>query len=288
MIDLLRYVNTNQDHLLDKGFLRVVDVMPRLVNQGETADQAVAQAARVSYQSGTKTARDDRGLIRYLMRHRHTSPFEMVELKFHAKLPIFVARQWVRHRTASINEVSARYSVLANEFYTPSPDNIKAQSTTNKQGSGGDLPDDIAERTESVLELAGDFAFREYEKLLGLGVARETARMVLPVSTYTEWYWKANLLNVFRFIALRADPHAQMEIRVYAEAMAHLVGQIAPNSFEAFNDYWLNSRTFSAKEWAAILDFIGPDRLGTIKHWAHCNLSPGEAREFIEKLGGVE
>ena len=210
-------------HVLDHGFLRVVDYM------GD--DAAIVQSARVSYGRGTRKVSEDRGLIRYLMRHWHTTPFEMAEIKFHVKLPIFVARQWVRHRMASINEYSARYSILDKEFYIPDEDQLAAQSTSNRQGRGELL---VGEEAHKVLELLREDAERNYEHYAWmlneaddgtvpdaerLGLARELARMNLTLNTYTQWYWKADLHNLMHFLRLRADPHAQYEIRVYAEAM---------------------------------------------------------------------
>lgn len=274
--------------LLDHGFLRLVDAMPRLVTGDETADHAIVRAARVSTaggSAGTKGATADRGLIRYLMRHGHTSPFEMVELKFHAKLPIFVARQWIRHRTASVNEVSARYSVLPEEVYVPAPEHIGTQGTTNRQGSGG------AHQHADVIAAAMGIDMRRshilYSTGIEQGVARETARVVLPVATYTEWYWKANLLNVFRFLHLRMDSHAQYEIRVYAEAMARLVRAVAPWSFEAFEDYWQGSPRLSAREWAVVRAVLTPEQseriVATLE--ADAEVSAGEVREWRDKVG---
>jgi thymidylate synthase (FAD) len=271
--------------LLDHGFVRLVDAMPRLADGDETADHAIVRAARVSTaggDTGTKGATSDRGLIRYLMRNWHTSPFEMVELKFHVKLPIFVARQWVRHRTASINEVSARYSVLPDEFYVPAPSAIREQGVTNRQGSGE--VHDGAETIADDMACAMQAAFKQYRLDLKEGVSRETARVTLPVSTYTEWYWKANLLNVFRFLHLRMDHHAQHEIRVYADAMARLVRQIAPWSFEAFEDYWLRGTRLSLPEWWAILDELAPEQRARLRVRLEGSLSAGELRELDEKL----
>jgi thymidylate synthase (FAD) len=272
--------------LLDHGFVRLVDAMPRLADGDETADHAIVRAARVSYQGGTKTSRTDRGLIRYLMRNWHTSPFEMVELKFHAKMPIFVARQWVRHRTASINEISARYSVLPDEFYVPEPDQVGAQATANRQGrSEGALEASTVESTRDALRATAEGAFSTYQELLGAQVARELSRAVLPVSPYTEWYWKANLLNVFRFLQLRMDEHAQYEIRVYADAMAQVVRQIAPWSYEAFDDYWLRGTRLSAQEWEAVSAELTPEQRVRIRARLEASLSAGELRELDGKLG---
>lgn len=267
--------------VLDHGFVRLVDCMPRVLPEDETADHAIAQAARVSYQQGTRTSRSDRGLIRYLMRHWHTSPFEMVELKFHAKMPVFVARQWVRHRTASINEISARYSVLPEETYRPTPGHLRPQSATNRQGRG-DLPvaPEVAARALDSMDAVHASAFAAYRGMLEDDVARETARGVLPVNTYTEWYWKANLLNVLRFLQLRLDPHAQLEIRVYAEAMATIVERIAPWTWEAFTEYWRDGVRLSAPQWAAIRDTLGAEQRQQVLDRLEGALSPGELREF--------
>ncbi len=220
----------------EHGFIALVDVMPRLVPQGQTADQAIVQAARVSYGAGTKKIREDRGLIRYLARHRHTTPFEMVEFKFHCRLPIFVARQWIRHRTASVNEYSGRYSVMPDRFYRPSAEAIRRQSTVNRQG--GDEPVDSLTAGE-FLEFLDAIEARhpEYEELLRRGVTRELARIGLPLSMYTEWYWKCDLHNIMHFLSLRMDRHAQEEIRQYAFSMFGLIEPIVPIACEAFVDY---------------------------------------------------
>ncbi|MCX2561460.1 FAD-dependent thymidylate synthase [Acetobacter farinalis] len=228
--------------VLDHGFLRVVDYM------GD--DSAIVQAARVSYGRGTRKVSEDAGLIRYLMRHRHSSPFEMCEMKFHVKLPIFVARQWIRHRMASVNEYSARYSILDSEFYIPAPEHMAAQSVINRQGRGDVLaPDDAA----AVMEILRDDAvrtYRNYETMLnteeGYGLARELARINLTVNTYTQWYWKIDLHNLMHFLALRLDPHAQYEIRVYAEAMLKILHAWVPQTAAAFEDYRRGAVTFSA------------------------------------------
>ncbi|MCG0997659.1 FAD-dependent thymidylate synthase [Acetobacter persici] len=229
--------------VLDHGFLRVIDYM------GD--DSAIVQAARVSYGRGTRKVSEDAGLIRYLMRHRHSSPFEMCEMKFHVKLPIFVARQWIRHRMASVNEYSARYSILDSEFYIPAPDHMAAQSAVNRQGRGDVLaPDDAA----AVMDILRDDAirtYRNYETMLsteedGYGLARELARINLTVNTYTQWYWKIDLHNLMHFLALRLDPHAQYEIRVYAEAMLKILHAWVPQTAAAFEDYRRGAVTFSA------------------------------------------
>jgi len=199
-------------------------------------DFAIVQAARVSYGAGTKQVSEDRGLIRYLMRHAHTSPFEMVEFKFHHVMPIFVARQWIRHRTANVNEYSARYSIVPDRFYRPSVDAVRKQSTVNRQG--GEQPIDEQTAEEFLAYLDGvESHYAEYQKLLEKGVSRELARTGLPLNIYTEWYWKCDLRNILHFLELRMDPHAQLEIRDYAVAMFALVAAIVPESAQAFLDY---------------------------------------------------
>ncbi len=236
--------------VLDHGFVRVIDYM------GD--DAAIVQAARVSYGRGTRRVSEDAGLIRYLMRHRHSTPFEMCEIKYHVKLPIFVARQWIRHRTANVNEYSARYSILDREFYIPEPDHLAAQSTANRQGRGDVLAGDEA---ADVLALLRDDAARNYDHYAAMlnedadgqpldparqGLARELARMNLTLNTYTQWYWKTDLYNLFHFLSLRADAHAQYEIRVYAEAMLRGVEAWVPVACQAFRDYRLGAATLSA------------------------------------------
>ena len=202
--------------VLDHGFIRVIDYM------GD--DGAIVQAARVSYGAGTKHVQNDEGLIRYLMRHWHSTPFEMCEIKLHVKLPVFVARQWIRHRTANVNEYSARYSILDREFYIPAPEHLAAQSVVNNQGRGETLTGDESARVLEMLKSDANRAYDNYEAMLSTdgqqGLARELARMNLPTNIYTQWYWKVDLHNLFHFLRLRADPHAQYEIRVYAEAIA--------------------------------------------------------------------
>ncbi len=236
--------------VLDHGFVRIIDYM------GD--DGAVVQAARVSYGQGTKATRDDRGLIRYLMRHAHTTPFEMCEIKIHVKLPIFVARQWVRHRTANINEYSARYSILDKEFYVPAEQQLAAQSTSNRQGRQELLSSSEA---VEVMRLLRDDAERNYEHYRWMlnedeggrptdpnrsGLARELARMGLGLNTYTQWYWKTNLHNLLHFLRLRADSHAQYEIRAYAEVILEWVKRWVPMSHEAFIDYRMEAVTLSS------------------------------------------
>jgi len=237
---------------LDKGFVRLVDSMG--------GDDAIVQSARVSYGKGTSKVSQDRGLIRYLMRHRHTTPFEMVEFKFHCKMPIFVARQWVRHRTANINEYSLRYSEARDEFYFPDPDHIEFQSTLNKQGRMGEVDEDLKKKVQAYFKEISDRSFEIYCELNEAGVARELARAILPVNLYTEWYWKNDLHNLLHFIGLRSDGHAQYEIRVFSDAMATYVKEVAPFAWEAYQDYVVNGMRFSKIE-QSILERKLPDRV---------------------------
>jgi len=235
----------------DHGLVALVDVMPRLVPVGQTADAAIVQAARVSYGQGTKKVSEDRGLIRYLLRHRHTTPFEMIEFKFHVVMPIFIARQWIRHRTANVNEYSARYSVVPDRFYIPSLDNVRGQSATNRQG--GEQPVDVGTAQEFLDWLAeSDKQYQRYQELLDKGVTRELARVGLPVNVYTEWYWKCDLHNTLHFLSLRMDPHAQQEIRDYANAMFALIQPIVPITAEAFLDYRLEAMQLTRLEIEAV------------------------------------
>lgn len=235
----------------DHGLVALLDVMPRLAPTGKTADFAIVQAARVSYGAGTKQVNEDRGLIRYLARHRHSTPFEMVEFKFHHVMPIFVARQWIRHRTANVNEYSARYSVVRDRFYRPTVDNVRKQSATNRQG--GEEPIDALTAQEFLEHLDQvETQYGDYERLMEKGVSRELARIALPVSVYTEWYWKCDLHNIFHFLSLRMDAHAQQEIRDYANAMFALIQPIAPIAAEAFIDYNFESMHLSRLEIEAI------------------------------------
>ena len=221
---------------LDHGFVKLLDCMPRVIKDEErTADYSITEAARCSYQRGTKTIADDKTLIRYLMRHNHTSPFEMIEFKFHMKLPIFTARQIIRHRTANLNELSGRYSVMPEEFYTP--DKLRKQSTTNTQGSEGELSEAVTQQMKGMIRLQGESSFKFYNRLLDMKVAREQSRIVLPLSTYTEWYWKIDLKNLLHFLDLRCDSHAQKEIQVYADAILELIKPIVPWTIEAWEDY---------------------------------------------------
>jgi thymidylate synthase (FAD) len=269
--------------VLDHGFVRVVDYM------GD--DGAVVQAARVSYGRGTRAVQEDRGLIRYLMRQRHTTPFEMCEIKFHVKLPIFVARQWIRHRTANVNEYSARYSVMDREFYIPAPEHLAAQATDNRQGRGVVLSG--TEAAEVLDLLRGDAArcYESYEHMLAegdddrQGLARELARMNLTLNTYTQWYWKCDLHNLLHFLGLRADHHAQFEIRAYAEIMLDLVARWVPLAHEAFQDYRMGSITFSRLEVEALRAMLkGEVVVRTDELQDRFGLSRREADEFVAKL----
>ncbi|QCE35787.1 FAD-dependent thymidylate synthase [Acetobacteraceae bacterium] len=243
--------------MLDHGFLRVVDYM------GD--DSAIVQAARVSYGRGTKKSLQDKGLIRYLMRHRHTTPFEMCEIKFHVKMPIFVARQWLRHRTASVNEYSARYSVLDKEFYIPAIERIGEQSETNHQGTGDLLAPEKAQQVLELLRSDAERCYRNYETMMGNeneeGLARELARINLTVGTYTQFYWKINLHNLLHFVSLRADPHAQYEIRVYAEKMLEILEVWVPFAAEAFREYRLGAKTLSASMVEAVKRMIAGEKV---------------------------
>ena len=225
---------------LDKGFVRLVDSMG--------GDNAIVQAARVSYGKGTSKVSQDRGLIRYLMRHRHTTPFEMVEFKFHCKMPIFVARQWVRHRTANINEYSLRYSEARDEFYYPSLENIQLQSALNKQGRMGDVPNETKKKAQDYFKEISKRSFEMYSELNEAGIARELARALLPVNLYTEWYWKNDLHNLLHFVGLRSDDHAQYEIRVFSDAMAQFIKDTSPLAWEAYDDYVIKGMRFSKIE----------------------------------------
>ena len=237
---------------LDKGFVRLVDSMG--------GDDAIVQSARVSYGKGTSKLSQDRGLIRYLMRHRHTTPFEMVEFKFHCKMPIFVARQWVRHRTANINEYSLRYSEARDEFYYPDPDHIEFQSSINKQGRMGEVDSDLKKKVQNYFKEISERSFEIYSELNEAGVARELARAILPVNLYTEWYWKNDLHNLLHFIGLRSDGHAQYEIRIFSDAMASFVKEVAPFAWEAYQDYVVKGMRFSKIE-QSILERKLPERV---------------------------
>ncbi len=247
---MMREIINKEIKCLDKGFVRLVDYM------GD--DSAIVQAARVSYGKGTKSVNEDRGLIRYLLRNKHTSPFEMVDFKFHVKLPIFIARQWIRHRTASVNEYSGRYSVMKNEFYVPEAGRLQPQSKTNKQGSDADaaFAPEVTQKLLDTLISAQNQSFSEYEEMIDTGLARELARINLPLSTYTEWYWKIDLHNLLHFLRLRMDHHAQKEIQVYGEAIAEMVKEVCPLTYEAFEDYTLNSITLNGVEMKAVKSMI--------------------------------
>ncbi|HET6236197.1 MAG TPA: FAD-dependent thymidylate synthase [Acetobacteraceae bacterium] len=270
--------------VLDHGFVRVIDYM------GD--DAAIVQAARVSYGRGTRRVSEDAGLIRYLMRHRHSTPFEMCEIKYHVKLPIFVARQWIRHRTANVNEYSARYSILDREFYLPAPEHLAAQSAANRQGRGEVLTGGEAAR---VLDLLRDDATRSYDHYVEMlnedeqgaprdperpGLARELARMNLTLNTYTQWYWKIDLHNLLHFLSLRADTHAQYEIRVYADAMLETVKAWVPVAYQAFLDYRLGAVTLSAQMLAAVRRMVG----GQAVTQADSGLN---RREWVELMGAL-
>jgi thymidylate synthase ThyX len=336
LVDCMAGAARREIKLYDHGFVALVDAMPRLVPEGQTADFAIVQAARVSYGQGTKKVNEDRGLIRYLLRHRHTTPFEMVEFKFHMSMPIFIARQWIRHRTANVNEYSGRYSIMPDHFYHPTLDSVRKQSATNRQGGSetfdvstyaGDVADEsVAHATgsdpshvrehaeasspapggggvdesssrrrgsgelssrpgadpnrarqhaasdpqdsglkapDSELTTAQGFLnlldraeslYPEYERLLEAGVSRELARIALPLSTYTQWYWKCDLHNILHFLKLRLDPHAQEEIRAFAQAMHDLIEPIVPITMEAFRDYELESIRLTRLEVQALRD----------------------------------
>lgn len=231
----------------DHGLVALVDVMPRIVPKGQTADSAIVQAARVSYGAGTKKVQEDTGLIRYLLRHRHTTPFEMVEFKFHVRMPIFVARQWIRHRTANVNEYSARYSVIPDRFYRPAKEDVRQQSTSNRQGGQEPVSPATAEAFVQYLDSC-EASYQQYQELLNKGLTRELARIGLPQSIYTEWYWKIDLHNLLHFLSLRMDEHAQKEIRDYALAMFQMIRPIVPVTCQAFTDYRMESVTLTRLE----------------------------------------
>jgi thymidylate synthase (FAD) len=253
--------------VLDKGFVRLVDYLG--------GDQRIVQSARVSYGSGTKSFRQDRCLIHYLMRHEHTSPFEQVILTFHTKMPIFVARQWVRHRTARLNEISGRYSVMKDEFYVPAPEEVCVQSADNKQGSGDALPFDEAQRIIAEFEEDYRRLYDRYESLLEKNVARELARIALPLSLYTEWYWQIDLHNLFHFVALRSDSHAQYQIRVFSDALARCARAVAPLAYEAFEEHRVHTVRFSRAECLALSSMLSGGEHG---------LEGRKAAEFESKL----
>ena len=264
--------------VLDHGFVRVVDYM------GD--DAAICQAARVSYGRGTKSVQNDEGLIRYLMRHWHSTPFEMCEVKLHVKLPVFVARQWIRHRTANVNEYSARYSILDREFYIPAPEHVAVQSEVNNQGRGAVLEGEEAARVLELLKSDSMRAYDHYEEMIAgdgqQGLARELARMNLPANIYTQWYWKVDLHNLFHFLRLRADAHAQYEIRVYAEEICKLVADWVPFAYGAFEEYRLGAETLSA----TALDCVRRMLKGETVTAESSGLSAREWRELEAVLKG--
>ncbi|MBY3378948.1 FAD-dependent thymidylate synthase [Rhizobium laguerreae] len=269
--------------VLDHGFVRVVDYM------GD--DSAVVQAARVSYGRGTRRVQEDSGLINYLLRHHHTTPFEMAEIKLHVKLPIFVARQWIRHRTASVNEYSARYSVLDNEFYIPEPEHLAAQSTSNRQGRGSVLEGDEAEEVLSLLRRDAEQAYSDYATMLNdptmpdhrddrSGLARELARMNLSLNFYTQWYWKTDLHNLMNFLRLRADAHAQYEIRAYADIMMGMMAAWVPISHAAFKEHRMEAVQLSGTAVKAVRRMIE----GEVVTQASSGLSTREWQELSAAL----
>lgn len=273
--DKFAEISKKEYKCLDKGFVRLIDVM------GD--DSAIVQSARVSYGKGAKSVREDRALIRYLMRNRHTSPFEMAEMKFHVKLPIFVARQWIRHRTANVNEYSGRYSEMPNEFFIPEIEQIRPQSQSNKQGRGGEpLEAEQGENVREKMKALQSVLFNEYEDMLERGVAREISRVNLPLSVYTQWYWKIDLHNLFHFLKLRLDEHAQYEIRVYAEIIANMVKKLFPLSWEAFEDYVLNATSFSATEMKILKNMLDFSKGKT--NVENFDLSKTETAEFAAKI----
>ena len=274
--------------VLDHGFVRVVDYM------GD--DSSIVQAARVSYGKGTKKVSTDSGLIKYLMRHRHSTPFEMCEIKYHVKLPIFVARQWTRHRTANVNEYSARYSILDKEFYLPSKENLAAQSTSNRQGRGQVINGKQADNILDMLKKDAEQTYANYENMLNekfdgstineqnKGLARELARMNLTLNTYTQWYWKTDLLNLLNFLSLRADSHAQYEIRAYADAMIESLKKWVPTTFDAFMDYRVGGMELSAKGKKVIQKMIKGEKCDL----ESSKLSKREWNELMQSFGFKE
>lgn len=270
--------------VLDHGFIRVIDYMG--------TDSAIVQAARVSYGRGTKKLNEDAGLINYLMRHRHTTPFEMCEIKFHIKLPIFIARQWIRHRTANVNEYSGRYSIMDKEFYIPEPEQLAAQSKSNRQGRGELLEGKDAARVLEILKEDSMRCYKNYEEMLNEdidgnvlvegkpGLARELARMNLNLNFYTQWYWKVDLHNLLHFLSLRADPHAQYEIRVYAEAMLDILKAWLPITHAAFMDYRMGGTSISAKGLGIVKRMIAGEQVTQ----EQSGMSKGEWRELMEVL----
>ncbi|MEQ1790386.1 MAG: FAD-dependent thymidylate synthase [Rickettsiales bacterium] len=271
--------------VLDHGFVRVIDYMG--------TDSAIVQAARVSYGKGTKKVNEDAGLINYLLRHRHTTPFEMCEIKFHIKLPIFIARQWIRHRTANVNEYSGRYSIMDKEFYIPAPEQLAAQSKSNHQGRGEVLEGAEAQRVLQLLRADATQAYGNYQEMLNEdasgnkideskdGLARELARMNLSLNYYTQWYWKIDLHNLLHFLSLRADSHAQYEIRVYAEAMLEVLKAWVPITYAAFMDYRVGGANLSAKGLSIVKRMIAGETVSQ----EQSGMSKGEWRELMMMLG---
>ena len=254
--------------VLDHGFVRLVDYLG--------SDQRIVQSARVSYGEGTKTYRQDKVLINYLMRNDHTSPFEQVVFTFHVKMPIFVARQWTRHRTARMNEISGRYSVLKDEVYIPAAENIAMQSDDNKQGRASEpVTPEMAERIQSIMKEDTERAFSSYHEMLDMGIAREISRIDLPLSIYTEFYWEIDLHNLFHFLKLRLDGHAQYEIRQYGIVMLEIVRKVCPIATEAFENHKLSGRSFSGREVEAIKAMLDG---------RECPLEKREKEIFLEKL----
>jgi thymidylate synthase (FAD) len=262
--------------VLDHGFVRLVDYMG--------GDARIVQAARVSYGAGTRTVREDRNLIEYLLRNRHTSPFEQVILTFHLKMPIFVARQWIRHRTARLNEISGRYSVMQDEFYVPAPHEVRLQSTINRQGgSSADVPAELREQVVQLLSSEQEEAYGRYGELLETGLARELARINLPVSLYTEMYWQIDLNNLFHFLRLRMDWHAQYEIRAYGDAMAQAVQAVAPLAFAAFEEHQLHGHSLSRSELQLLRQALDPELFSELLEQS--SLGRSQRQELLKKLG---
>jgi len=265
--------------ILNYGFVRLVDYMGN--------DNSIVQAARTSYGKGTTKTSQDRALIRYLMRRRHTTPFEMIETKWHAKMPIFVARQWVRHRTASLNEYSGRYSIMPNEFYLPEPERIQIQSKTNRQGSSiEEVPPELQEKVLNLLKQDATNTFDHYNEIEKSGIARELARIGLPLSTYTQWYWKMDLHNLFHFLGLRMDKHSQWEMRQYANKIGEITEKGWPLAYESFEDYALNSFSLSSLEQKAVKNILDG---ATPEQAAKENLeTTWERGEFLDKWKNIQ
>jgi thymidylate synthase (FAD) len=262
--------------VLDHGFVRLVDYLG--------GDARIVQSARVSYGEGTKSVREDRALIDYLVRNRHTSPLEQVVFTFHVKMPIFVARQWIRHRTARLNEISGRYSVMRDEFYVPGPDEVRLQSKRNRQGGSADeVPQELREEVIRILREEQEHAYGTYERLLGDDVARELARVNLPLSLYTEMYWQIDLHNLFHFLRLRMDWHAQYEIRAYGDAMAQIARAVSPMAYEAFEEHILHARTLSRTELELVREAVDVARLAQALEQS--DLRSSRRNELLEKLG---